>query len=244
MDIVSISNELVAQDPEFAAVIRKWAPKANAIAKKMAYLQKIPVDDAYQEVAGFMWEACTAWRMPQVRYKKGLWEVIAEHAGVLWIRCAHNGEEDIIDTCEAEAVKKASLSSFVYLKLIQRYSNSLKVHFTAKNGYTVNAEDPTRHDSTHFDVSLEQLLGAGVDIAQHEASCGASLPVMQQIWKKLDVSARQVWEMKLASDFEVKLRKSSMDEVQFLAASLQMKASRVKSTLATIKQLVQEELCD
>src|SRR3989304_998072 len=134
-------RDLEKQDKAFGQQVRKWRPRIQSFSRELSRLTGDMYEDVVQDLLEKMWLDVEAYRTPQVRYQKQLWEVVSESNDILSLQRKDKTLFLPRDLCEK--VEKASLGTFLYAGLFHHYCDRLAKHFTGKNGYQVDPEEPT-----------------------------------------------------------------------------------------------------
>jgi hypothetical protein len=137
---------LKKQEPDLAFVLLKWRPRILGLAHRLNRNTGDDIEDVLQDFIAKVWTDVQYFKQPQVRYQKGIWEVVSVLANdTLHLKRTANKktQEIFLKRSETEEIKQTSLATFVYSGLQQYYLDRNASHFTQQNGYALNENDPT-----------------------------------------------------------------------------------------------------
>jgi hypothetical protein len=126
------------EDPEMAAVVKKWMPKIGNLVHSLMQSTGESEEDCQQGLLLKIVFDIKSYRLHQVRYTppgkvRQLWEVIETFEDAYLVR--RKDEMLLLSKSVVEHFEKCSMSSFVYTGMIQHLSEQFSRRFSERRGF-------------------------------------------------------------------------------------------------------------
>jgi len=134
-------EQLQVQSPELGAQVKRWLPKLQNIANDLSRVTGESYEDCLMDAMEKMLVNVGDWKLPQVRHNKRIYEVVEDGPNIT-IRRYGSTETAVVAKIDCEPIQKTALGTFVYQGLLQFCADKFAKHYTERNGYRLDKENP------------------------------------------------------------------------------------------------------